>query len=225
MKFNHCKKIVVLTGAGISQESGIKTFRDQNGLWENHAIEDVASEKGFVQNPELVHRFYNLRREQLKNVQPNDAHLALADFEHNSDIDLTIITQNVDDLHERAGSKNIIHMHGELRKIRQLATGEVKYWEDEVAKDDFQSWRPHIVWFGEEIMHAKKIYQALEESDLFISIGTSGQVYPAAGFAQLCQRNFKPTVELNLERTVNFYDLSIEGKATQIVPRFFIDHF
>jgi NAD-dependent deacetylase len=220
VKLGHCRNIVILTGAGISKESGIKTFRDHNGLWENHAIEDVASPEGFARDPHLVQHFYNLRREQLKEVEPNEGHLSLARLEETDEFDVTIITQNVDDLHERAGSNNVIHMHGELRKIRHLETGEIRYHEDALNENEFHLWRPHIVWFGENIMHSEKIFPALENADLFMAIGTSGLVYPAAGFAQFCQKNFIPTVELNLEATGGHFDLSLEGKATKIIPKF-----
>lgn len=215
------KKITILTGAGISQESGIKTFRDQNGLWENHPIEQVASPEGFQRDPELVHDFYNLRREQLHEVKPNPAHEEIAKAEQ--DFEITIITQNVDDLHERAGSSQVLHMHGELRKIRSLQTGEVKYFEDSVPPQDFQSWRPHIVWFGEMVMEMEGISKALDDCDLYLCIGTSNNVYPAAGFVHHAKDRGVPCIELNYEPTSlsSLYDQSIQGKASEIVPKFF----
>lgn len=221
------KKIVVLTGAGISQESGIKTFRDHNGLWENHPIEEVASPIAYQNNPSMVHNFYNLRREQLKKVAPNKAHLALGKLCQHPDYDLTIITQNVDDLHERGGAKDIIHMHGELRKIRHTKTAEVKYFEDSVQEKDFLDWRPDIVWFGESIKHHDKIQDALEYAEIYLCIGTSNNVYPAAGFVSFIKQRAIPCVELNYENTAlsSEYDRTILGKATEIVPKFLQDEF
>jgi len=220
-------KVTVLSGAGISQESGIKTFRDSNGLWENHAIEDVTSPIGFQNNPSLVQEFYNLRRAQLFEVEPNSAHIALAQFEKRSDIDLCIITQNVDDLHLRAGSKNVIHMHGELRKIRNLKTNEIKSFEDDIQECDYEIWRPDIVWFGEEIKEIERIQDRLLETEVFLSIGTSSQVFPAAQFFQYVKDNGGECIELNLEQTQmsKLYDQSILGKASDIVPQFLEDFF
>ena len=222
MDFSKLKKITILTGAGLSQESGIKTFRDANGLWENHAIEDVASPEGFQADPALVQRFYNLRRLQLKEVEPNRAHSALANWEKDTNLDISIITQNVDDLHERACSQNVLHMHGELRKIRNLNTGETKYFEDEIDEADFQKWRPDIVWFGEQIKGADFIYDRLSHTELFLAIGTSSQVYPAAQFFQIVKEAGGICVELNLEKTqmTSFYDLSMQGKASEVVSDF-----
>lgn len=221
------KTIVVLTGAGISEESGIKTFRDSNGLWENHRIEDVASPEGFTKDPKMVHRFYNLRRQQLKDVAPNKAHKALAKLSQCGQYHLIIITQNVDDLHERAGAKNTIHMHGELRKIRHTKTGEVKYFEDSIEENDFLNWRPDIVWFGESIKHMDKIEEALNIADIFLCIGTSNQVYPAAGFVTHIKQRQIPAIELNYEKTQlsDHYDRTILGKATLIVPTFIEQEF
>lgn len=177
------KKIVVLTGAGISAESGISTFRDANGLWENHDIMEVASPQGWQKNPSLVLEFYNQRRRQLKEVEPNSAHQFLKNMEER--FDMVIITQNVDDLHERAGSSKIIHLHGELRKVRSEANEELVYnWEDDVhlgdlAQDGAQL-RPHIVWFGEMVPMMETAIQEVKNADGMIVIGTSLQVYPAA---------------------------------------------
>src|SRR5688572_11753045 len=185
--------IVVLTGAGISAESGIKTFRDNNGLWENHRVEDVCTPEAFTRNPELVQQFYNARRRQLvAEAKPNPAHAALADFERNFGGDFILITQNVDDLHERAGSRNLRHMHGELLKARCSKTQIVVPWTANITADTpcpccskTGLLRPHIVWFGEMPLFMDEIEAALSRCDLFVSIGTSGQVYPAAGFVQM----------------------------------------
>lgn len=181
------KKLVVLSGAGISAESGISTFRDSNGLWEKHRVEDVASPEGWQRNPSLVLDFYNQRRKQLLLVEPNDGHYALAKLE--KDFDVQIITQNVDNLHERSGSSNVIHLHGELTKARSTGPGEEvfelspAYFEiktgDKCPKG-FQL-RPHIVWFGEAVPEIERAIQITEQADVFLVIGTSMNVYPAAG--------------------------------------------
>ena len=181
-------RIVVLKGAGISAESGLKTFRDNNGLWENHPVEEVTTSEAYARDPELVHRFYNLRREQLKKVEPNPAHKALAKLESNSS-HFTLITQNVDDLHERAGSKNILHMHGELRKIRYTQKGESYHFEDSVEEKDFLNLRPDIVWFGEAVKYPLEIDDAVSNCDLYLCIGTSNLVYPAASLVQAAKYN------------------------------------
>lgn len=178
------KKIAVLSGAGISAESGIRTFRDSDGLWENHRIEDVASPEGFKRNPGLVLDFYNLRRRQLRNVHPNRAHQILADLE--KDFDVTIITQNVDDLHERAGSSRVIHLHGELKKARPVdSENEILNWENDLNIGDLSEkgiqLRPHIVWFGEAVPEMDRAAKAVRAADIFLIVGTSMQVYPAAG--------------------------------------------
>lgn len=177
------KHIVVLTGAGMSAESGIKTFRDADGLWEGHDVMQVASPQGFAANPELVLDFYNQRRRQLLTVEPNDAHYALADLEQ--DYEVTIITQNIDDLHERAGSSNIIHLHGELFKVRSTYDEtDVQLWKTDLVLGDVcekgYQLRPHIVWFGEDVPMIEKAISVCETADILIIIGTSMQVYPAA---------------------------------------------
>lgn len=177
------KKLVVLSGAGISAESGIKTFRDSNGLWENHRVEDVASPEGFARNPQLVLDFYNLRRRQLKEVQPNDAHKILAELQ--DDFDVHIITQNVDDLHERAGSENVLHLHGELLKARPVnSDSNVISWESDLNLGDINyegiQLRPNIVWFGEMVPAIEQATIITASADIFVVIGTSMQVYPAA---------------------------------------------
>ena len=178
------KKVVVLTGAGISAESGIKTFRDADGLWEGHDIMEVASPIGYQNNPELVLDFYNKRRRQLFEVQPNLAHTILAEMEN--DFDVTIITQNVDDLHERAGSKKVIHLHGELLKARnEKDVNSIIDWKKDIHLGDLDAnniqLRPHIVWFGEEVPEMERAMIEIEEADYLLVIGTSLQVYPAAG--------------------------------------------
>ena len=177
------KKLVVLSGAGISAESGIKTFRDSNGLWENHRVEDVASPEGFERNPQLVLDFYNARRRQLSEVKPNEAHQILAELE--KDFDVEIITQNVDDLHERAGSSNVLHLHGELKKARPVNSDDkVIPWEKDLNLGDLNfegiQLRPHIVWFGEMVPEMENAMRIASEADIFLVIGTSLQVYPAA---------------------------------------------
>lgn len=177
------KKIVVLTGAGISAESGISTFRDSDGLWENHDIMDVASPEGWQKNPKLVLDFYNQRRKQLKEVHPNLAHLYLKDLEEKYEV--TIITQNVDDLHERAGSSKIIHLHGELLKVRSEKNENLMYdWVEDVnlgdKAEDGEQLRPHIVWFGEMVSMMEKAVDEVLSANILLVIGTSLQVYPAA---------------------------------------------
>lgn len=177
------RHIVVLTGAGVSAESGIKTFRDADGLWEGHDVMEVASPQGFIKNPELVLDFYNQRRRQLKTVKPNAAHSALAELERNNKV--TIITQNVDDLHERGGSTQVIHLHGELRKIRSTGNPtDIKHWEGDIflvdTCDKGHQLRPHIVWFGEDVPLIEKAMTICNTADVLVIIGTSMQVYPAA---------------------------------------------
>jgi NAD-dependent deacetylase len=178
------KKIVVLTGAGMSAESGINTFRDSDGLWENHKIEDVATPEGWQKNPELVLEFYNQRRAQLKTVKPNLGHLILAELQDNFEVQ--IITQNVDNLHEKAGSNHVLHLHGELVKVRgEFTENENIYWEENINIGDVnekgEQLRPAIVWFGEQVPNIEKAIPFLEQADVVIIIGTSLQVYPAAG--------------------------------------------
>ena len=227
--------IVILSGAGISAESGLATFRASDGLWCNHRIEDVATPEAFERNPKLVHEFYNLRRSQLKDVKPNAAHIALARLAQNWAGDFLLVTQNVDDLHERAWQENklaqgfkFLHMHGELKQMRCIESGRVFAIDTDLSTasrciccNDIGSLRPHIVWFGEMPIGMERIYQALHQCDLFISIGTSGNVYPAAGFVQeVKRRGHGRTVELNLEPSngATLFDETIYGAATKVVP-------
>ncbi len=224
------KSIVVLTGAGISAESGIKTFRASDGLWENHPLEEVATREGFERNPQLVCEFYNQRRHQLLSTEtrPNPAHSALAKFEHDFPGNFLLVTQNVDNLHERAGSQNLLHIHGELLKMRCLNSQLVFDVKEDFAFDTNcrcchspGNLRPHIVWFGEMPFHMNKINQALESCDLFIAIGTSGKVYPASSFYQKAKSRKAHTVELNLAATGSGFDNHVYGKASKIVPQYF----
>jgi NAD-dependent deacetylase len=218
--------LVILTGAGISAESGIKTFRDGDGLWENYPIEDVATPEGFMRNPALVQKFYNERRKQLAGAQPNAAHRALAELEKGWPGPFFLITQNVDDLHDRAGSKSLLHMHGELLKVRCLSCRSVARWEDDVLPTSEcpschleGKLRPHIVWFGEVPLGMDDIAAELRGCDYFAAIGTSGHVYPAAGFVQWAGP-FCQTVEINLEPSLvnSAFKESRQGPATQTVP-------
>lgn len=224
------RSIVVLTGAGISAESGLETFRAEDGLWANHPVDEVATPEGFARNPQLVYQFYNTRRAQLLSdaIAPNAAHKALARFEKAYPGEFLLVTQNVDNLHERAGSQNLLHMHGELLKMRCLNS---KLVFDIRESFDFDTHcrccrspgnlRPHVVWFGEMPFHMNQINKALEACDLFVAIGTSGNVYPASGFYQTAKIRKATTVELNLDRTGSAFDQHIYGPATEVVPRFF----
>ncbi len=183
-------KIVVLTGAGISAESGVPTFRDADGLWEGHRVEDVASPDAFDLQPAVVHRFYDARRAAIAGVEPNPAHFALARLEEHLGDDLLVVTQNIDDLHERAGSTRVVHMHGELRSALCRACRNRTPWTDDLGdyppcpRCGVSELRPDVVWFGEVPYEMDRIFAALHEADLFVAIGTSGVVYPAAAFVQ-----------------------------------------
>lgn len=221
--------IVVLTGAGMSAESGVPTFRGVDGLWEGHRIEDVASPGAFIRDPELVHRFYNLRRAALHTVEPNAGHLALAKLEREWRGRFLLVTQNVDDLHERAGSEKLIHMHGELRKARCEGCDAVLSWSKDLSSGtrcracgEIGGLRPHIVWFGEFPFEMDAILAALKHVDLFLYIGTSGVVYPAAGFAQTAaERSNCHLIEMNLEATVisRQFDEHIVGPVSVELPK------
>jgi NAD-dependent deacetylase len=215
-------RIVVLTGAGISAESGVPTFRASDGLWCGHRVEAVATPEGFAANPALVQDFYNTRRRQLTEVQPNAAHHALAKLAANPAYEVLVVTQNVDDLHDRAhaaaNAATPLHMHGELLKARHVVTGAVLDWHTDIPVES--DLRPHIVWFGEMPLEMDRIERALEACDLFLSIGTSGNVYPAAGFVSAAKHARAHTVELNLEPSLghSLFDEKILGPATQVVP-------
>ena len=218
--------IVVLTGAGISAESGLSTFRGAGGLWDGHRIEDVATPEGFMADPAQVHRFYNQRRAQLKVVRPNAAHLALAELERAWPGEFLLVTQNVDDLHEWAGSRRLIHMHGELARIRCVACGGVFPWDGDSGQETpcpacgrRPALRPHVVWFGEMPLEMERIHAALERCGLFVAIGTSGNVYPAAGFVEMAGPAAR-TLELNLERSLvaSAFQERRLGQATALVP-------
>lgn len=219
------RKLVILTGAGISAESGIRTFRDANGLWEDHRIEDVATPEAFQRDPALVQRFYNLRRAQLHETSPNAGHLALARLESEWEGEFLLVTQNVDDLHERAGSRRLLHMHGELRKAWCLACDARAAWTAELAADtacpgcgSAGNLRPDIVWFGEMPYHMDVIQEALEDCELFIAIGTSGQVYPAAGFARWAGRARRIEVNPLATPVSADFDEHLRGPAGVTVP-------
>ncbi len=217
------KHVVVLTGAGMSSESGLKTFRDANGLWEGHDIMEVATAEGFSKNPELVLEFYNQRRKQLLQVNPNSAHHALSALEKTHKV--TIITQNVDDLHERAGSKNILHLHGELLKVRSTVDDSNIYnWKHDLSLGDLcekgSQLRPHIVWFGEPVPLISQAIEICKSADSLLIIGTSLQVYPAASLVQyvppekdIFYIDPKPTMALNKHVTI------ISEKATTGVQK------
>lgn len=222
-------RVVVLTGAGISAESGIRTFRGADGLWEGHRIEDVASPEGFLRDPATVYRFYNERRQQLTgpDIAPNAAHAALAKLESALGDDFLLVTQNIDDLHWRAGNRRVLPMHGELRKSRCDACMAVEDFDHDFnAATPCPSCgaaghlRPHVVWFGEMPLYMDEIYQALMRCDVFAAIGTSGHVYPAAGFVDMAARAGAETVEINLEQSAVYsaFDEAIYGAATETVP-------
>ncbi|MFY0680927.1 MAG: NAD-dependent deacylase [Thalassovita sp.] len=219
-------KIVILTGAGISAESGLGTFRDEDGLWAKHRIEDVATPEGFDRNPQLVHHFYNERRRQAAVAQPNAAHIALAQLERDPSVDLLIVTQNVDTLHEAAGAQQVWHMHGQLDQALCGACGHRWAAPEEMQSQDpcpacsAAATRPDVVWFGEMPYHMDQIWDQIRTADIFAAIGTSGQVYPAAAFGQDAQRAGVHTVELNLAPSATVSDFSEThfGPATQVVP-------
>ncbi|MEO5578642.1 MAG: NAD-dependent deacylase [Sphingomicrobium sp.] len=221
------RNIVILTGAGISAESGLATFRAADGLWEGHRVEDVATPEAYERDPALVHHFYDARRARLGEVEPNAAHVALARLDSEWPGDLLIVTQNVDDLHERAGATRLLHMHGELTSGWCLACNNRFPWEG--LMDSFSHCptctipgmvRPDIVWFGEMPYEMERIEAALRECDLFVSIGTSGAVYPAAGFVQTAKYRGAATLEINLEPSQGsiFFDERRFGRASEEVP-------
>ena len=221
------RNIVILTGAGISAESGLATFRGPEGLWEGHRVEDVATPEAFARDPVLVQRFYDARRANLKTVAPNAAHAALARLDAEWPGDLLIVTQNVDDLHERAGARRVLHMHGELRSAWCLACDGRVPWEEGLGGRPAcpgcgaaGRMRPDIVWFGEMPYEMERIDRALMDADLFVSIGTSGNVYPAAGFVQTARYVGARTLEMNLEPSLgsSHFHESRTGPAGALVP-------
>jgi NAD-dependent deacetylase len=219
-------RVVVLTGAGVSAESGVPTFRDADGLWEGHRVEDVATPEAYDANPRLVQEFYDARRAALKRVTPNPAHTALARLGDVLGDDLLLVTQNVDDLHERGGSHDVLHMHGELLSALCRACGHRYRWADELSSRPpcpgcgVRELRPDIVWFGEMPYEMERIYRALAEADLFVSVGTSGAVYPAAGFVVEARANRVRSLELNLQPSegTHWFDEARHGKAGDLVP-------
>ena len=223
------RNILILTGAGASAESGLATFRGPDGLWDGHRVEDVATPGAFRRDPALVHAFYDARRAKLGTVEPNAAHKALARLDAEWPGELLLVTQNVDDLHERAGSRRLLHMHGELTKGWCLACDARFAWDGSMGEaatcpECKQSGevRPDIVWFGEMPYDMDRIDDALRACDLFVSIGTSGAVYPAAGFVQTARYNGAKTVEINLEPSLGSYmfDETRTGRAGELVPAF-----
>ena len=228
MEYSQVRNIVVLTGAGVSAESGLATFRGPDGLWEGHRVEDVATPEAFRRDPALVHQFYDARRARLASVEPNAAHRALARLDAEWAGELLLVTQNVDDLHERAGSKRLLHMHGELTSGWCLACdrrfrcdGPLGEKAGCPACGEPGRVRPDIVWFGEMPYEMERIDAALQACDLFVSIGTSGAVYPAAGFVQTAKYRGARTLEINLEPSLGSYlfDESRTGRAGDLVPR------
>ena len=223
------KNIVILTGAGISAESGLATFRSTNGLWNNHKVEDVATVEAFFKNPDYVHQFYNEMRPELYNAKPNAAHLAITKLQQEYPAQISVVTQNVDTLHEKAGSKNIYHIHGQINQIVCLNCGHVfETWGDVSAEDKCEHCaimgmlKPNIVFFGENLLCMDKVDKLLQTCDLFLSIGTSGVVYPAAGFVQIAKMFGADTFEFNMEETSNnrLFDEHIYGPAGKTLPQF-----
>lgn len=220
------RNVVILTGAGISAESGIGTFRDNGGLWEQHRVEDVATPEAFARDPDLVHRFYDMRRAAIQAAEPNAAHVALARLDAEWTGDLTIVTQNVDDLHERAGARRLIHMHGEHLNAWCTACDARHRWTGSLLDRPpcpacgAAALRPDIVWFGEMPYRMDEIYAALARADLFVSIGTSGAVYPAAGLVREARAAGIATLELNMEPSQGsrWFDEARHGPATGLVP-------
>jgi NAD-dependent deacetylase len=223
------KSIVILTGAGLSAESGVPTFRDKDGIWAKYDYRDVATPEGFARNPARVHEFYNMRRRAHAGIRPNAAHEALARLEREHGGAVWIVTQNVDALHEGAGSRNLIHMHGELFRAMCNRCRARCVWTGDISLETLcpscgtaGGMRPDVVWFGEIPYHMERIGTLLERSDLFISIGTSGNVYPAAGFVAEARACGAHTVELNLEPSegCTLFAEAIHGPATSVVPAY-----
>lgn len=221
-------RIVILTGAGLSAESGLGTFRDKGGLWSQFPLEEVATPEGFARNPARVHDFYNLRRRRHHDARPNAAHAALARLEREHAGDALTVTQNVDGLHEAAGTRNLIHMHGELTRALCAACGTSTPRSEDLTVETAcracgeAAMRPDVVWFGERPREMDRIYEALQVCDLFISVGTSGSVYPAAGFVAEARHAGAHTVELNLEPSdgATLFAEALYGSATEVVPAY-----
>jgi len=220
------RNVVILTGAGVSAESGIDTFRDAGGLWEQHRVEDVATPEAFARNPDLVLRFYDMRRAAIQEKLPNPAHVALAELDARWQGELLIVTQNIDDLHERAGARRVLHMHGEHLNAWCTACDSRPRWTGPLIDRPAcpvcgaRSLRPDVVWFGEMPYRMDEIYRALRAADLFVSIGTSGAVYPAAGFVRDARDLGAKTLELNLEPSQGsaWFDECRHGPASEVVP-------
>jgi NAD-dependent deacetylase len=223
------QSIVILTGAGVSAESGVNTFRDNGGVWEDHRIEDVATPEAFERDAEFVHRFYNARRRPIldQQVAPNAAHKAIAKLQSEYSGKVMLVTQNVDNLHEQGGSKEVFHMHGELLKMHCVNTHKVYDCNDDLNTEDkceccgsAGNLRPHIVWFGEMPLYMDEIYSALAECDLFVAIGTSGNVYPAAGFVEVAGQSGAQSLEINLEESqvASSFNEARYGLAGTVVP-------
>jgi NAD-dependent deacetylase len=223
------RHIVILTGAGLSAESGLSTFRDRDGIWAKYDYREVATPEGFRANPQLVHDFYNQRRRGHNGVVPNAAHRALARLESEHPGEVVVVTQNIDALHEAAGTRNLIHMHGELLRALCALCGTRHPWTEDLGLKSQcpgcrrkGGLRPDVVWFGEMPYEMDRIYEHLIKADLFLSIGTSGNVYPAAGFVAVTRENGARTVELNLEPSdgAGLFHEAIHGPATEIVPAY-----
>jgi NAD-dependent deacetylase len=222
------RNIVILTGAGISAESGLSTFREPNGLWEGHRVEDVCTPEAFARDPGLVHAFYNARRAKLGDVEPNAAHRALARLDAEWPDELLLVTQNVDDLHERAGLRRLIHMHGENKKAWCIGCDARSSWQGSMGTEtkcphcgEAGLMRPDIVWFGEMPYEMDRIEEAVRHADLFVSIGTSGAVYPAAGYVRTARCCGATALEMNLEPSLGsiFFNESRIGPASELVPQ------
>jgi len=226
---DYYNNIVILTGAGLSAESGLSTFRDKDGVWTRHDLAEVATPEGFARNPDMVQDFYNARRKQVVEAKPNAAHKALARLEKKHPGEVLTVTQNVDVLHEAAGTAKLIHMHGQLDQALCTHCDARHGWSDDITTatpcpgcGECAGMRPDVVWFGEMPYQMDDIYEALSRCDLFISIGTSGSVYPAAGFVMEAKRARARTVELNLEPSegASLFTESIRGPATEVVPQY-----
>lgn len=223
------KNIVILTGAGISAESGLATFRASNGLWNNHPVEDVATIEGFERNPAYVHEFYNELKQELVKAKPNAAHLAITRLQKEYPAEISVVTQNVDTLHEKAGNQNIYHIHGQINQAVCLNCGHILETFGDVDTETVcphcnivGMMKPNIVFFGENLLCMDKVDHLLSSCDLFLSVGTSGVVFPAASFVQIAKYNHAHTLEFNLEPTSNnyYFDKHIYGKAGTTLPAF-----